>query len=306
MHYFFRFLPLLTCFLPVEPSHAQAARSVSVVKLPFDLVGGLIVLRNLPLNGQSGDFILDTGCEYGLVVEQASFAGQLRPAATRGLSATGTVEQQQLAVTNFQFGATHYAGLTAVATSLAQIRGYVGPHLLGLVGYELLRDYEVVIDYTHRQLSCYPLRAARPAARPFVRQDSLAFTLAKGKPVVSGYIGKTLTRLMLDTGAMTNSLDLAFVEQLAPAVRPRLLGSREPFTGLGGQQQVQRAMLHELRLPPTTWQELPVMLVRLARPSSGRTLPYQGILGATFLGQDGVVSFHYGRQKFYTVAPTHQ
>jgi len=266
-------------------------------------VGGLVVVRNLELNGQHGDFILDTGSAYGLVVEQAAFAGKLRTTTSSVLGVGGTVSLQQLAVTSFQFGATHYGGLTAVATSLAQVRGYVGPHLLGLIGTELLRDYEVVVDYAHRRLSCYPLGAGPPSTRPFVRGDSLAFTLEQGKPVVSGYIGKTRARLLLDTGAMTNSLDLAFVEQLPPAVRPRVLGGSEPLTGLGGQQQAQRAILSELRLPPTAWRELPVTLIRLARPTTGQALPYQGILGATFLTQSSMVSFHYGRHKFYALTP---
>jgi hypothetical protein len=34
--------------------------------MPFELVGGLILLRNLTFNGQRGSFILDTGSSYAL------------------------------------------------------------------------------------------------------------------------------------------------------------------------------------------------------------------------------------------------
>lgn len=303
-----RCVPLLLLLLigllsAAGPACAQAARPVAFVSLPFDLVGGLVVLRNLELNAQHGDFILDTGCAYGLLVEQSAFAGQLRPMAATGLGANGTVAQQQLPVTSFQFGATHYAGLLAVATSLADVRRLVGPRLLGLIGTELLREYEVVIDYKHRRLSCYPLRAGKLAQLPFVRTDSLHFTLIQGKPSTRGYVGRVPVQLLLDTGAMTNSLDVAFVQQLAPAQRPRLLGTTEPYIGLGGQQQAQRATLPELILPPTAWHGLPVVLAKLAKPASGRALPYQGILGFTFLSQNVIVSFHYGRRQFYTLTP---
>jgi hypothetical protein len=82
----------------------------------------------------------------------------------------------------------------------------------------------VVIDYAHRRLSCYPLQAGKAAKRaPFVRTDSLP----EGKPVVRGYIGQTPVQLVLDTG-QSISLDLAFVQQIGAAQRPRLVGERSP------------------------------------------------------------------------------
>jgi hypothetical protein len=49
-----------------------------------------------------------------------------------------------------------------------------------------------------------------------------------------------------------------------------------------------------------------VAVATLARPVTGQGLPYQGILGYVFLyqsSQSGVISFHYGRQQFYSLAP---
>lgn len=287
-------LSLLLSFL-LLPAHSRAQSAV--IRLPFDLVGGLVVLRDLPLNDQKGDFVLDTGCQYGLLVDQAAFSGQLQPAPTRGLSATGVVTQQQVHVSRFQLGGARYTNLTATATSLAPIRRAV-PHLLGLVGYGLLREYEVVVDYAHRQLTCYPLNG--PQLRPFTRRDSVGFALEKGLPVVAGTIGKASVRLLLDTGAMSNNFDVAFTQRLPAATRPRVVGS-EVVIGAAGQQAAQRARLPKLTVGGNDWHNLPVVLTPLARPSSGRALPYQGVLGFPFLSQDVVISFHYGQQKFYTL-----
>ncbi|MDO7885985.1 retropepsin-like aspartic protease [Hymenobacter cheonanensis] len=288
-------LSLLSFLVLAAPSRAQPA----VIRLPFDLVGGLVVLRNLPLNDQKGDFVLDTGCQYGLLLDQAAFSTHLQPAPTRGLSATGVVAQQQVRVRSFQLGSARYANLTAIATSLAPIRRAV-PHLLGLVGYGVLREYEVVLDYAHRQLTCYPL--SRPGPRPFTRRDSVAFTLEKGLPVVAGTIGQVPVWLLLDTGAMANNLDAAFSQRLPAPARPRVLGS-EVMIGAAGRQAAQRALLPFLTVGGNDWHDLPVVLATLARPSSGRALPYQGVLGFSFLSQDVVVSFHYGRRQFYSLQP---
>jgi hypothetical protein len=74
--------------------------------------------------------------------------------------------------------------------------------LLGIIGAGILRDYEVVIDYPHLRVTCYLLQAATLVPRPFVRQDSLAFTLMQERPITTGYIGQVLMRLLLDTGSV--------------------------------------------------------------------------------------------------------
>jgi hypothetical protein len=161
--------------------------------MPFGLVGGLILLRNLTVNGQRGSFILDTGSSYALVVNNTSFAKQLRAAPkSSGLGATGQVAQQQMPVANLQFGAARYTGFTAQAISLEQIHRYVGPKvpLLGILGAGILRDYEVVIDYPHLLVTCYSLQTKTAVARPFVRQDSLAFPWCRGAPLQQATLAK--------------------------------------------------------------------------------------------------------------------
>ncbi|MGI4735063.1 MAG: retropepsin-like aspartic protease [Janthinobacterium lividum] len=296
-------------------AHAQATAeplphrqdTTASFALPFKLVGGLIVLQQLSLNGQRGDFILDTGNAAALLVERTAFTGQLRtsPRHLTGHGSTGTVAIQELPVTSFQLGAARYTGFTAHALSLAAIRAYVGGHLLGVIGYGLLREYEVVIDYPHRRVSFYSLRAGAPPARPFVRQDSLAFVLVGGAPIANGYLGTVPVALLLDTGAAANQLDEVLCRTLAPDARPVLVDT-EHNTGVDGHRQLtQRGTLPSLVLGPTTWKALPVQVTTLYQPISGRALAYQGILGYPFLSQDGLVSFHYGRQQFYSLTPVH-
>jgi hypothetical protein len=141
-------------------------------ELPFKLVGGLIILPQLTLNGQRGDFLLDTGCTYDLVVEQTAFPkSQLRLSAKRGLSAAGNIPLYELPITQFTLGTL--PGHPALATSLASIRAVIGPQLLGLIGTSLLLRYEVVLDYAHRRVHFYPLASSPAPARPFARRDSV-------------------------------------------------------------------------------------------------------------------------------------
>lgn len=296
-----RLFILLLSLLLARLSCAQHLSPTEIIRLPFDVVGGLVVVRNLVLDERRGDFVLDTGNSFGLVVEATAFTGRLRPALTRGLSATGLTDLSLLSVRRFRFGSTTYTNLTAAATSLATLRRLVGPSLLGLIGYELLREYEVVLDYAHHRLTCYPLTAS--GQRPFARLDSLAFSVVRGKPLVTGYIGTIPVRWLLDTGSGTNHLNQALSRTLPAADQPRVTGTDQIWGTAGLAQVVRQAILPRLQLGATEWKGMLVALTTLARPSSGRPLPYQGILGYPFLSQDSLVSFHYGRRQFYVLTP---
>jgi len=309
-------LLLLSSLLAFAPrSAAQAVppsptprrlETTSSFSLPFKLIGGLVVLSQLTVNGQRGDFILDTGSAEGLVVDSHAFAGQLRAGPhNAGYGGTGTVRLQYVTVTGFALGPARYTGLLAPAFSLAHLRAYLGPqaHLLGFIGYGLLRDYEVVLDYPHRRVTCYSLRTPIPVRRPWVRADSLAFTLTQGRPLATGYIDQVPVRLLLDTGAVTNDLDAAFCQQLPAAAQPVLTGT-DPITGSDGHRQVARVgQLPRLVLGTTLWQQTPVKVFAYAPRPDGRPVAYQGILGHPFLLQLQVVSFHYGRQQLYSLVP---
>ena len=288
----------------ISPPLAQTvAPHGPLVSLPFETVGGIIVLRNLAFNGRRGDFILDTGCSYALLVEQTAFPNQLRPSAQAGLSATGAMPLYELPVTQFDFGQVRPPQL-AQATSLAAFRPLVGPQLLGLIGTGLLRHFEVVIDYAHRRLSCYALGPGQSLARPFTRRDSVAFTLTNSLPLALAYLGSVAVQLVLDTGARENLLDADLAQNLPRRFQPT--GAQlETVVGPAGRIAARRAFLPLLVVGTTEWRSVPVLLTAPVRYRSGRALPYQGILGGTFLSQEGLVSFHFGRQQFYFLMPKH-
>lgn len=295
---------LLLCLvltLGLLPPAAQPTGATPLVSLPFELVGGIIVLRNLAFNGRRGDFLLDTGCAYALVIEQAAFPSQVLPRQLPSLSVAGATALYDLPVSQFDFGQVRPPH-TAQATSLAALRPLVGPQLLGLIGTGLLRRFEVVIDYAHRRLSCYALEPQQDGARPFTRRDSLAFTLEKGWPITLARIGDVLVPMLLDTGARENLLATDVASRLPAATRPA--GSQpESVVGPAGQVAARRAFLPKLRVSSSEWRQVPILLTAPVRYQSGRALPYQGILGNLFLGQEPLVSFHFGRQRFYALTP---
>lgn len=283
------------------PAGGQAGLAVPLASLPFEVVKGVVVVRNLLFNGRRGDFILDTGCAYGLVVEVTAFPSLARPLARPGLGAAGTTLLYELPVTQFEFGDVR-PPQTAQATSLAGLRAAIGPQFLGLIGTGLLRRFEVVIDYAHRRLSLYALGPHQAQGRPFTRRDSVAFTLEKGWPVTVAFLQSVPVPLLLDTGARDSSLNTDLAQNLPAGARPTG-ARREMALAPGGRVAAQRARLPLLRVGATTWRNLPVLLLPPVRYRSGRQLPYQGVLGNSFFSHGPLVSFHFGRRQFYWLRP---
>lgn len=253
----FLLLLALRCAVPQADQPAPPAAAITV---PFELIAGVIVLHNVELNGRRGDFVLDTGCTYDLVVDQAAFPpSQLHLSAKRGLSAAGSVALYELPIMQFALGTLHDHPALAQATSLAAIRAAVGPRLLGLIGTGLLAHYELVLDYTHHRLSLYSLDPARSTARPFIRRDSVAFTLEKGWPIVTGFIDSVPVQLLLDTGARDSYLAADFAHNLRVGARPTN-SRRETLLTPGGRVAAQQATLPALRVGTTEWRNVPLLL----------------------------------------------
>jgi predicted aspartyl protease len=219
----------------------------------------------------------------------------------RGLSAAGSIPLYELPITQFSWGTRSDHPAVALATSLAAIRAAIGPQLLGLIGAGLLRHYEVVLDYAHRRLILYPLDSSS-SARPFTRRDSVAFTLQKGWPIVTAFIDSVPVQLLLDTGAQDNSLDADFAQNLRVGTRPTG-AKRETLLAPGGRVAARRALLPVLQVGTRERRNIPLLLAPPVHYQSGRALPYQGVLGAAFLSQEPLVSFHFGRRQFYFLKP---
>ncbi|WP_223652432.1 aspartyl protease family protein [Hymenobacter psoromatis] len=155
----------------------------------------------------------------------------------------------------------------------------MGPRLLGLIDTGLLRHYEVVLAYGHYRLSCYPLDA--PAARPFIRRDSVAFTLQKGWLVAVDFIDSVPVQLLLDTGTRDSHFDTDFAQALTAGTRPTK-AQRETIITPGGRVAAQRATLPLLQVGTTLWQNIPVVLAPPVHYQSEQALLYQGVLGNLF------------------------
>ncbi len=179
--------------------------SASFYIIPFSLVGNLIVFEATVM-GQTGSFILDSG-NSEVILNHAYFEGKPNPMSRGKLqSIHGEISS------NLEYHITlHLDELSvksyAMVIDLSPIEKRKKMNILGVVGIQVFKKYEIVIDFFSEQIFLYDLD--RKGNRFFLEPtpiptETLAFRYKEHMLYVSGRIGERELKLGVDTGVETN------------------------------------------------------------------------------------------------------
>ncbi len=188
---------------------SQSAGPSSVI-VPFDIEGGLIVIK-AKVNDIEGSFIVDTGAN-GLVLNKHYFTpSQLL--ADRGVGVSGaTSEVGTLQVDSLFFDEIVFSRMEAQTIDLRQLENRKNMRILGLIGYKVIRNFEIMFDYRQRFLTFSKLDKAGNIllSLPHTEQkvDSFDFYLGNFIPVIEVKVDKKKKKMGIDTGAEVNLLNV--------------------------------------------------------------------------------------------------
>ncbi|MEM1002736.1 MAG: hypothetical protein AAGH46_08810, partial [Bacteroidota bacterium] len=138
---------------PIVFSKAEIL-SPNTTRIPFKVIDQLIVVE-AELLGKSGNFIVDTG-SINLILNHRHF-GDRKSYSLDNLDRSGVhgsidnVEQQILRA--FQLNNISVKSLNADIIDLSHFEDSKKIQLLGIIGYSVLKDFEVFIDLYLNQLT---------------------------------------------------------------------------------------------------------------------------------------------------------
>ncbi|MEO8405513.1 MAG: hypothetical protein ABI480_12985, partial [Chitinophagaceae bacterium] len=133
--------------ISIETLTGAAGDSISAV-IPFSRAGNLILVK-AKADSIEGNFILDTGSPF-LVLNITYFrdypSEEIVTEEQAGMNGTaGSVLQTM--VREFSFGGIEYSRLKANLVDLGSIENNKGVKVFGLIGMQLFRQFEMIIDY---------------------------------------------------------------------------------------------------------------------------------------------------------------
>lgn len=251
--------PALMCFL--EAGHTGAT------EVPFEIGGGIVLVK-ASINGTVPlPFILDTGATECLLTPQAANRAGLGPASGTGEKMARSVAVGEHTVPAMSF--IIHDPLQAISLRLDK-----GINYAGILGYPFLSKFAFSIDYQRKMLDLFGGVASGTALKmpqagirvPFVLRDQLIH--------VAGMInGRGPVTFIVDTG----SAEVLLLPQAAEKLRLTALSANRA-------DGICFTTLKRISVGQATVTNIPAIIHRLHREGTG-ALSYDGILGYPFLSQ---------------------
>ncbi|MBC7946866.1 MAG: aspartyl protease family protein [Chitinophagaceae bacterium] len=272
--------------------------------IPFNRVGNLIVIQ-ARVDTTEGNFILDTGAPK-LILNMTYFRDypSTSSAADESGGITGEVSvSNPTAVARLSFGPIKYARLDADRINLGHIENSRGIKILGLLGMQLFKRFEMIIDYENNVIHLHLVTRKDPRnyksdmLKDTSRYNEYAIDIKEDKLMVTGeMVGKKLT-FIIDTGAEANVLDSRLPNKIFENVT---INRRITLTGSGSSTvEALSGDMKNMKLGNKDIGTLPVLVTNLenmCRAYNDNCL--DGMLGFDFLSLHKI-GFNFVSKRMY-------
>jgi predicted aspartyl protease len=253
------------------------------VTIPLKRAGRLLLME-ARIDNETGNFIFDTGSSK-LVLNNTYFRKYLTTdAGTRG-GITGNVSGvRQTRVNLIQISDLSYRNVTADMADLGHIENRRNVKILGLFGFSLLKDMEIVIDVNHNELHLYRLgkdgtRISRKD-KEFEADITQKIIVYQDIVFVNPRIGGKLLSFCLDTGAESNVLNSASPRKVISTVT---ITRRSGLVGAGSSQSdVLFCNLNDFMIGDKQIPLMQAILTNLEDMSAAYGFSVDGMLGYDF------------------------
>ena len=186
--------------------------NASTTRIPFKIIDQLIVVE-VEILDKEGNFIVDTGSET-LILNSVHFSAT-RTNRQGGQSKSGihndieNVKEKYL--NNINIRDISLEKLNADVIDLSHIEKIKKIKLLGVIGYSILKDFEVFIDMHLNQITLTKTdkHGERLSKKVYAEtiQDSIDIKLKKHTIVIHAFVGNKKVKFGLDTAAEYNQLN---------------------------------------------------------------------------------------------------
>ncbi len=261
---------------------ALAPPSPFTVYTPFDAITSqLDIVNGMPYvyaqhDGKDGRFLLDTGAPM-LVLNSSKITGKESiPAANFSSSFNLSATK----VKKFQWASVERKHLQALVLEIDHLEESTGSKLEGIIGYDILKDFELFIDYPNEQvLLLHPSEnSLHKAAKPMATLD---IELQDHLPVITVQIGSKTLRFGLDTGAGVNLIDKDCKTAL-PLEFFTILGVEEIRAINQTSSQVEAALVNNVHIADLPFDNMKYLLTEFSDLQSKTNLKIDGLMGFPF------------------------
>ena len=273
-------------------------------RIPFKLIDHLIVVE-AELLDKKGNFIIDTGSET-LILNKVHFPSNYinrkKEGETSGIlqGIDNPIERRlkELTIEGFSI-----KNKTSDIINLSHIEHSKKIKLLGVIGYNILKDYEVFIDLYLNQITLTKTdrNGNKLDNKVYAEKiiDSIGFRLKNHTIVLNCTINKQKLKFGLDTAAEFNQINKRISSKALKYFIPK---KQLTLIGAGNKKiNVLAGKLHRVKLSKTIYLgPMYTVLTNLNKMNNAFGTKLDGILGYEFLRQKRTI-INYKKEKLYFI-----
>ncbi len=277
--------------------------SDSTSVIPFTRAGNLILVPGRA-DSTVGNFILDTGAP-NLVLNLTYFRSYpaITSSDTENSGISGSVSGRiQVHINQFAFGNIRYHKVEADLANLGQIENSKGVKILGLLGLQLFRQFEMIIDYEKNLLYLHLVKKKEAKTyKSDMLQDTSAYSelpidIIENKIITKLEIAGKKLRFIIDCGAETNLLDSRLPNSVFDNVE---IGRKVILRGAHDKKtEAFYGNLSNMKIGNTSIASLPVVITNLEKSCLSYVSCTDGILGFDFLSMHKI-GFNFVKRRMY-------
>jgi len=267
----------------------------SIIEIPFNLAGKFIVV-DVEWDGEKKPFILDTGSPK-VILNSKHMSGfdsnQKSISSTKGVN--GNISGMDISKVNkLDFGGIQLVDQKVVTLDLSKLEEELGMEFFGLIGYELIKEFDIIIDYERQVLILInpddyeKYRVENLSDNTF---EKISFSLESHIPVVKAQIHGESYSFGIDSGAETNLIDNRLWTRLKRCVRD--IGTDE-LSGAGPiTKEVKTGKIKKTKIGNTVYKNLDTVFSDISHLNNSYKIKLDGIMGYELLSkQTTLISYH--------------
>jgi hypothetical protein len=200
------FIPIL-CFVC---NSIKAKDIVGVLEVPFEVVEGMIII-SAHMNGSEGAFIFDTGSSQLLVHQDKHEINKRIELAT----ADGTAWAEEVIIDHMKIGRVALSKVVGLQMDLSQVSRDVNKKINGVIGWNMLGNASIAIDYQKKAIIFGTLSQANftEMSQCHVLKMDMK-TMLQDLPMVQVKMGDQTFNFAFDTGAPLNVINTKSAQKL--------------------------------------------------------------------------------------------
>jgi len=268
------------------------AKSIEKFTTKFNLINNLIFV-DVILNGKTESFILDSGAPT-LILNSAYFKSTKTENEAKGV--TGSTAIQNIKIESFNWNGILLESTEVLGMDLTHLEKETGKVFKGLIGYSMLKDYELYIDYSKKELTLFKDEQTKyhSSIKPKAEFD---FNYGAHIPVIDVIINNKTYKLGLDTGASSNLIDLNSFKNIS--AKSYIKKDNEGLYGADkNEANISVISLKSYQIKSNVYKDQEFAVSDISHLKNGYNLEIDGLLGFPFLSEHQI-SIDFVNQKIY-------